>query len=62
MEKKLGRPKVEDRELKTLQFSALIKPSVGSVIDSMVGSRADVLERLVSEHLKRLGCDSERVE
>ena len=52
--KKLGRPKVEDRELKTLQFSVLIKPSVGSVIDRMHGSRADNLEKLVNEHLKSL--------
>ena len=60
MKKNLGRPKVEDRELKTLQFSVLIKPSIGSVIDSMQGSRADSLEKLVNEHLERLNNDSQR--
>ena len=59
MKKNLGRPKVENRELKTLQFSVLIKPSVGSVIDSMVGSRADVLERLVKAHTDKLDYDSQ---
>jgi hypothetical protein len=58
MKKDLGRPKEEERELKTLQFSVLIKPSVGSVIDSMAGSRADVIERLLNEHLERLEYDS----
>ena len=59
MKKALGRPKVENRELKTLQFSVLIKPSVGSVIDSMIGSRADVLERLVKAHIDKLDYESQ---
>ena len=59
MKKTLGRPKEEKRELKTLQFSVLIKPSIGSVIDSMTGSRADVIERLLNEHLERLEYDSQ---
>ena len=59
MKQTLGRPPVKNRELKTLQFSVLIKPSVGSVIDSMAGSRADVIERLVNEHLERLDYSSQ---